>query len=151
MNSFNHYAYGAIGEWMYKQLAGINIDTSAPGYKKIIIRPLVNAKILNTPKDKEAGSSSNLSGKQLQFVNATLQTYYGNISSNWKIENNSLSLDITIPANTTALIYLPTSNETAIKENNIPITTKPADFIIKEKGNAHVAVQVGSGKYHFTF
>ena len=151
MNSFNHYAYGAIGEWMYKQLAGINIDTSAPGYKKIIIRPLVNAKILNTPKEKGAGSNSNLSEKQLQFVNATLQTYYGNISSNWKIENNSLSMDITIPANTTALIYLPTSNETAIKENNIPIITKPADFIIKEKGNAYVAVQVGSGKYHFTF
>lgn len=88
MNSFNHYAYGAIGEWMYRNIAGINIDEAAPGYKKIIIKP------------RPGGGLTNAS--------ATLQTYYGNVSSGWKLQTDgSLVLDVEIPANTTAKIFLP--------------------------------------------
>ncbi len=150
MNSFNHYAYGAIGDWMYKQLAGIKIDPSAPGYKKIIIRPLTNAKVLNMPENAAPAAAGTIPGKGLQSVAATLQTYYGEISSSWKIDNGSLSMDVEIPANTTALIYLPTNNEASIKENNLPIAGNQA-FEIKEKGTGFVVVQAGSGKYHFTF
>jgi alpha-L-rhamnosidase len=88
MNSFNHYAYGAIGEWMYRNVAGINTDEAAPGYKKIIIRPTV--------------------GGNLTHASASLQTYYGKVSSGWKIETDgSLVLEVEIPANTTARIFVP--------------------------------------------
>lgn len=88
MNSFNHYAYGAIGEWMYRNVAGINTDEAAPGYKKIIIRPRA--------------------GGGLTHASATLQTYYGKLSSEWKLQTDgSLVLDVEIPANTTAKIFIP--------------------------------------------
>jgi alpha-L-rhamnosidase len=88
MNSFNHYAYGAIGEWMYRNIAGLNIDETAPGYKKIIIKPRP--------------------GGGLTHASATLQTYYGKLSSEWKINtDNRFVLDVEIPANTTATIFLP--------------------------------------------
>src|SRR6185295_7863043 len=66
MNSFNHYAYGAIGDWMYRVVAGIDTDEDRPGYKRIRIKPHP--------------------GGSLTFANADLMTYYGKISSHWKVE-----------------------------------------------------------------
>lgn len=87
MNSYNHYAYGAIGDWMYRHMAGINSDPSAPGYKKINIIP------------KPGGGITNASGE--------LNTPYGLVSSSWKIEGNVFKLDVQIPANTSATVVLP--------------------------------------------
>lgn len=87
MNSYNHYAYGAIGDWMYRNMAGINADPSAPGYKKIVIAP------------KPGGGIKN--------VSASLNSPYGIISSTWKIENGLFKLDVIVPANTTAKVVLP--------------------------------------------
>lgn len=85
MNSFNHYAYGSIGDWMYQKLAGIQI--LEPGYKKSLIAP----KFI----------------KGITEVKAKLETVYGTLSSAWKCENGMISVEIEIPANTTALIRLP--------------------------------------------
>ncbi len=121
MNSFNHYAYGAIGDWMYRVLAGIDTDKEAPGYKKIIIKPYVDGKIVNAADNnnewsKLPGLNSGIQGgKSLSSVAADLQTYYGKISSHWKIGNRKLSLEVEIPANTSAIIYLPTGKAEAIK------------------------------------
>lgn len=87
MNSYNHYAYGAIGDWMYRNMAGINPDESAPGYKKIRIAP------------KPGGKISSVAGE--------LDTPYGKLSSSWKIENGLFKLDVLVPANTTATVILP--------------------------------------------
>lgn len=87
MNSYNHYAYGAIGDWMYRNMAGINGDESAPGYKKITIRP------------KPGASITSVSGE--------LDTPYGLLKSSWKIENGIFKLDVLVPANTTATVILP--------------------------------------------
>lgn len=87
MNSYNHYAYGAIGDWMYRNITGINGDTLVPGYKKIHITP------------KPGGGITHASGE--------LNTPYGWVTSSWKIENSLFKLDVRIPANTSAIVVLP--------------------------------------------
>jgi alpha-L-rhamnosidase len=74
MNSFNHYAYGAIGDWLYRVAAGIDTYDSAPGYKKIRIMPHP--------------------GDSLTYMNADLDTYYGRVASYWKHEGGHLTLDV---------------------------------------------------------
>lgn len=85
MNSFNHYAYGAIGDWMYRVVAGIEIGE--PGYKHIIIQPHPD--------------------KRLAYAKASYESVYGKITSGWEIKGDSTVVNVTIPANTTATIILP--------------------------------------------
>lgn len=128
MNSFNHYAYGAIGDWMYRVIAGIDTEEDAPGYRHIIIRP--------TP------------GGSLTQANASLKTYYGQITSNWQTQNGQLVLDVEVPANTTATVYLPVKENSTVQEGGQPISTqKDIKVIAGEKGKT--VIQIGSGKYHF--
>lgn len=87
MNSFNHYAYGAIGEWMYNTAAGIELDPDEPGYKHIIIRPQP--------------------GEGLTWAKAELVSRYGKIACSWKVDGGKLKVDIKIPPNTRATVILP--------------------------------------------
>jgi alpha-L-rhamnosidase len=108
MNSYNHYAYGAIGDWMYRVTSGIDTDPDGPGYKKIIIKPTV--------------------GGKLTYANAAYETPYGKLTSNWKIEGDTFYLDVEVPANTTATVFIP-------------------DYSLTE---GYKTQQIGSGSYHFT-
>jgi len=85
MNSFNHYAYGSIGDWIYSTLGGIK--AAAPGYKKIQIAPQIHP--------------------QFTYVNCGYESVYGRIESNWETKDGRFTLHITIPANTTATVVLP--------------------------------------------
>ncbi|MBL8028590.1 MAG: family 78 glycoside hydrolase catalytic domain [Fibrobacteres bacterium] len=87
MNSFNHYAYGAIGEWMYATVAGLDLDPEIPGYKHLLLHP--------TP------------GEGLTHAFAELKTRHGTAFSGWKITGNKITYKFTIPANTYATILLP--------------------------------------------
>ncbi len=128
MNSFNHYAYGAIGDWMYRTVTGIDTEESGVGYKKITIQPHI--------------------GGKLTMASSTLQTYYGQVVSGWKIENGVTTYSIEIPANTTATILLPAKGIDEVTENGVKISgskeVKNAKF---ENGN--VRFEVGSGTYRF--
>ncbi len=126
MNSFNHYAYGAIGDWMYRTVAGIDTYTEAPGYQHIRIMPHI--------------------GGKLTYANADYQTVYGKVSSHWKIENGKLNLDVEIPANTTATVYVPGSD---IMEGGKSVGTLKE---IKSAGteNGYTVLNIGSGTYRFT-
>lgn len=86
MNSYNHYAYGAIGDWMYGTMAGINVDENAPAYKNIIFRPIPD--------------------KRLDFVKASVETRAGLVKSEWKIENDTVTYKFTVPEGATADIIL---------------------------------------------
>jgi alpha-L-rhamnosidase len=125
MNSFNHYAYGAIGDWMYRVAAGLDTYDDAPGYKHIRIEPHI--------------------GGGLTSASAILQTYYGRVISGWKIEDNKVVLVIEIPANTTATVFLPVSNADLITENGSPLS-KDIQAVPGEKGT--ITLKIGSGKYH---
>jgi alpha-L-rhamnosidase len=128
MNSFNHYAYGAIGDWMYRVIAGLDTYEDGPGYKHIKIQPHPGGGLTN--------------------ATATLQTYYGTISSGWSVNGNDLTLDIEIPANTTADIYLPASSKGAITESGIALSAQK-DVQVAASDDQYVVVKAGSGKYHF--
>jgi len=129
MNSYNHYAYGAIGDWMYRVMVGLDTEEDGPGYKKIRIMPHI--------------------GGGFSFAAANLQTRYGKLSSGWKIDNGKLVIDAEIPANTTATIYIPASNADAISENGKPLNSIK-DIQIAGTENNYVLLKVGSGKYQFS-
>ncbi|WP_346908791.1 alpha-L-rhamnosidase [Faecalicatena orotica] len=84
MNSFNHYAYGAIGEWLYRAAAGIECDEKHPGYKHSIIAPHP--------------------GGGLVYVKASYESVYGKIVSDWNVDGNRVTLHVEVPCNTTASI-----------------------------------------------
>lgn len=99
MNSFNHYAYGAIGAWLYQTVAGIEIDPAKPGYKHILIAPRP--------------------GGGLTFAKATFDSVYGPIASAWQIDDAGVfTLDVTIPANTTATVTLPNGDKHEVGSGN---------------------------------
>lgn len=145
MNSFNHYAYGAIGDWMYKILGGINssVKIDETGYKKIIIKPYVDNKLVSKNENNQSEE------EQLTMVQTDLDTYYGKISSHWVKNENQLSMDITIPVNTTAEIHIPTNNVNNITEGNSKLS-KSKEIKIIETNSNEVIVSLGSGAYHFT-
>ncbi len=87
MNSFNHYAYGAIGAWLYQTAAGIQIDPAHPGYKHVFLCPVP--------------------GGELTYVKASLQTLYGELVSSWKLDGNRFEYSVVIPPNTEATVILP--------------------------------------------
>ena len=91
MNSLNHYAYGAIGQWMYERIAGLSPDPDRPGYKHFYVRPLVP--------------------DQLQWARAELQTAYGIAASKWTKEQGRLVLEVVVPPNTTATIEFPSERK----------------------------------------
>ena len=124
MNSFNHYAYGAIGDWMYRVCAGIEIGS--PGYKHILIQPHPN--------------------KKLGFAKASFQSSYGTIASGWETTNGKLIIRVTIPANTTATVVLPVKDIAVITENGIPVAST---FKNIKQGDSDVSIEVGSGEYVF--
>jgi alpha-L-rhamnosidase len=129
MNSYNHYAYGAIGEWMYQNIAGINADSSAPGYKRIKIKSIL--------------------GGGLTEASGSLETYYGTIKSAWKYEGTVLKQKITVPVNTRAEVYLLSEDYTQIREGKKPIESqKLIEFLGSEAGYSKVLL--GSGSYEFS-
>jgi alpha-L-rhamnosidase len=126
MNSFNHYAYGAVGDWLYRVVAGIEIGKI--GYKHILIQPQPTLK--------------------LSFAKAHFESNYGRIESNWERKDGKMRLSVRIPANTTATIALPNAKIEQITEGGKKLADS-ADFKnITTEGQA-VKIDVGSGVYVF--
>ena len=128
MNSFNHYAYGAIGDWMYRKMVGIDTYDDGVGYK--------HSKIMPHP------------GGGFTQASASYKTYYGTISCNWKQEGNDLVMDVSIPANTTATVFIPVRGKTAddITEGG---KAPGAGLQISGEEDGYAVTNIGSGTYHF--
>lgn len=126
MNSFNHYAFGSVGQWLFGTVAGI--DTDGPGYKQIRIEPRP--------------------GGGLTYAKAGYNSIYGRISSDWKIEDGRFTLDVTVPVNTAATVYIPAKDAESITESGLPAGKAEAvQFLRMDNGRAVFAV--GSGQYQF--
>ncbi|GHC60474.1 family 78 glycoside hydrolase catalytic domain [Roseibacillus persicicus] len=104
MNSFNHYAYGAVGEFLYERLAGLAPDPANPGYKHILIQPAFE-------------------GHPLTQASATLETRYGTASNSWKKTDAGIEMTTVIPPNTTATITLP--------KKTLEVTAGTHTFLVK--------------------
>jgi alpha-L-rhamnosidase len=114
---------------MYRVIAGIDTKTDGPGYKQITIKPTI--------------------GGKLQYAAADYETNYGKVSSHWKLDNGNLILDVEIPANTTATIYIPVINNGSVTESGKPLTAD-ASIKLDEPLKGYKVVNVGSGSYHFS-
>jgi len=129
MNSFNHYAYGAIGAWMYAVIGGIDIDPEQPGYKNIIMRPRP--------------------GGGLTHATVELDSMYGKIRSAWKQENDRFDWQVTVPANTTATIYILAKDVSRITESDQPVENINGVTFL-QMGNGAAVLRLVSGTYHFS-
>jgi alpha-L-rhamnosidase len=121
MNSFNHYAYGAIGDWLYRVAAGLDTDSDLPGYKRILIHPQP--------------------GGDLTYAKAEYLSMYGKISIEWRISGKEIFIDIAVPHNTTAHVILPKASPEFIKGSK-------ASFAPCAQG---AETELGSGSYSFSY
>ena len=129
MNSFNHYAYGAIGQFMYERVAGLSPDERNPGYKHFFIRPLI--------------------GGPLESASAELETPYGKAKSAWSKSGDSVSIDAIVPPNTTASCVLPTQTATGVQVNGKALNESDLEIEKDEKGQLKIMIGPGSHKFHF--
>jgi alpha-L-rhamnosidase len=134
MNSFSHYSFGAVCEWMFSNLAGI--DSYGPGFKEITIRPM-------PPSPK-----SNPDHQPINWVRAHYDSIRGRIETSWKREGDEFQLDLTIPPNTTATVFLPTNNRTTIKEGGQGLEDAKGVKLFRVRDDVTV-LAVESGQYHF--
>jgi alpha-L-rhamnosidase len=128
MNSFNHYAYGAIGEWLYRVVAGIEVDPTEPSYKRIVIQPQP--------------------GGQLTYASASLDSMYGLIESKWVLEDDDFQLAVTIPPNTEGIVRLLAQSVEHIAEQGQALDQVTGIREIRQEGKT-VILTLGSGWYHF--
>ncbi len=134
MNSFAHYSFGAVCEWMINDLAGI--QSAGPGYDKIIIHP-------HPPTP-----GSNPVREPIHWVKAHYDSIHGRITSNWKQAKNQFELETKIPANTTATVYLPASSADQITEGGKPLAKAAGVKFLRFDGDSAV-LSIDSGAYHF--
>ena len=127
MNSFNHYAFGAVGEYLYRFVGGI--DTDGPGFRRLSIAPQP--------------------GAGLTQARTSYDSPTGKISSAWQIADGIFSLDVTVPPNTTATIHVPAADAAAVCEGGRPAAKAAGlEFLRVEQGTA--VYRAGSGRYQFT-
>lgn len=126
MNSFNHYSLGSCGEWLYQTVAGI--DSEGPAFKRIVIKPVP--------------------GGKLNKVKGQLRTIHGLVTSAWSTANGTFTLAATIPANTTATVYVPAKDAAGVTESGKPAATADGVKFLRMENEAAVYA-VGSGSYRF--
>ncbi len=124
--SHSHPMYGSVIRWLFKDLAGINPDPEKPGFKHIIIKPLISG--------------------DLTYVSAGYNSIYGEIKSNWKIVDKNFHLNVEIPSNTTATVFVPSIDKKNMKINTISKWGK-VEFVKSEKGRT--IYTISPGKYEF--
>ncbi|WP_433744445.1 family 78 glycoside hydrolase catalytic domain [Paenibacillus amylolyticus] len=131
MNSFNHYAYGAIGEWLYRYVAGIRSDEHQPGFRLVHIEPQP--------------------GPGLDWVEASLETMYGQVASSWhRLAEGEMEIRVHIPVNTRGTVRLPGAGAQLILEQGKPLEQVSEVQDIRTIGD-DVEVRLGSGSYQFTY
>ena len=128
--SHNHVMFGDVSAWFYQTLAGIRPDPSAPGFKRIIIKPSIVG--------------------DLKWVKGSYNSGYGLIASSWKIDGNKLTLTVTIPPNTSAAVWVPAKDVSSVREDGLA-DTKSSGVASSAKMQGNCAVmEIGSGTYVFT-
>jgi alpha-L-rhamnosidase len=130
MNSFNHYAYGAVGDWMYRDMAGLDIDPAAPGYKHLLVHPMP--------------------GGGFTSVNAAHESIYGRVASSWTLDKDTFALTVDVPANTRATIRLSRATSSEVTLDGKPLAIGDGVTASRKEGPDAV-VDVGSGRYRFTY
>jgi alpha-L-rhamnosidase len=124
-----HHPFGAcLGSFLFLKIAGIRADPAGPGFEKVIIRPVRG---------------------DLTRAQARYDSIRGPIASDWERETNRFALHVSIPVNTTAIVYLPAKNAEAITESGKPLTQASNVKFLRVEGK-YAVVAINSGDYSFT-
>jgi alpha-L-rhamnosidase len=124
MNSFNHYAFGSIGEWMYENILGINPDFHSPGFRHFILKPIP--------------------GGTLAWAKGSYDSFSGKIESGWTKEGNRFEYSFTIPPNTSATVYIPAKSA---EKASIMVDKSEGDFRNTGFEKGYAIFEIESGTY----
>jgi alpha-L-rhamnosidase len=137
MNSFNHYSYGAVSEWFFRFMAGIEADESVPGFKHFVLQPV--------PDTRNVAENEKITN-----VSAEYGSYYGKIKSQWERKADGIyRYTVTVPANTSATLYLPKCNgavcvtQNGVTAGNVEGVTS---YVVE---NERFVIELESGSYVF--
>jgi alpha-L-rhamnosidase len=130
MNSFNHYAYGSIGEFLYRVLAGLNLDEECPGYRHVYVTPHLD--------------------QVFSYASVTYASMIGPIRAGWQRDKTTVTIDVEFPPNTTATVWLPDARVDDILESNSSVNEAEGVISIDARPKG-VSIDVGSGAYHFHY
>jgi alpha-L-rhamnosidase len=122
MNSFNHYSLGSVGEWLFRHVAGIELDPEEPGFRRFVLQPFV--------------------GAGLDFARAFHRTLHGEIRSEWTLSGERLNWSIVVPPNTSARVYIPSEPGARVDTDGLAVTRREDRFVVID--------DVPAGRYTFT-
>lgn len=128
MNSFNHYAYGAVGQWLYQTVIGLDIDPERPGYRHAFIRPVP--------------------GPGFTRARGELRSLYGRMAVEWRVSRRDFCLRVAMPPNTTATVILPVRSAARVREGGLPLSRRAGVGAVRTLADG-VACEIGSGRYEF--
>lgn len=126
MNSFNHYALGSCGQWLFAGVAGIAQSADSVGFEHITIKPQF--------------------GGSITAADATYMSIRGRISGRWRLEGDLLSLDLTIPPNVEAAVKIPGGENATIRESSQPLN-EVAGILSRTDSGSQTILKLGSGTY----
>jgi alpha-L-rhamnosidase len=128
-SSQNHFMLGQIQEWFYHDLAGIQDAPDSPGFKRIVIAP------------QPVGD--------VTWVNASYNSIRGKIASNWQRDGRKFTLEVSIPANTVATVFVPAESAVSVTDSGKPIAQNLGITLLRME-NGHAVYAIGSGHYQFS-
>lgn len=125
MNSFNHYSLGSVGEWLFRHVAGIELDPEAPGFREFLLRPWI--------------------GTELHWVRASYATMHGTIASEWRRHGRRFDWRIRVPANTRATLWIPTVSGGPVETDGLALLRREPGFAVcsAAAGEYHLLSEVG--------
>lgn len=129
MNSFNHYSLGSVGEWLYRFVAGIDQAANSFGFERPVLRPHPDG--------------------SLTWAGATLRSRRGSISSRWRLDGETLVIDVAVPPGVTADVHVPSSNPAATGAGGGITPTRVGRFCGR-RGMGEAIFEVGPGTHHIT-
>jgi alpha-L-rhamnosidase len=121
MNSFNHYSLGSVGEWLFRHVAGIELDPAKPGFQQFVLRPFP--------------------GPGLDFARASYRTLHGEILSDWQCTGGKFIWTVRVPANCTARVCIPGEPGKEVSTDGLPFLGWEDHFAVCE---------APAGRYTFT-
>jgi len=127
MNSFNHYCFGSVGAWLFSTVAGLAPAADAVGYDRVVVRP------------RPGGS--------IRWARASHQSVRGEISSSWELSEDGFALDVRVPCNARAEVWLPTNDPARVTESGRPLAEAHGVALLETRGT--IVLSVGSGDYRF--
>ena len=129
MNSFNHYAFGSVGDWLYSMLGGLAPSPDGPGYRHSLIRPRP--------------------GGTVTWARTSLDSRHGRIAVSWRRTGDRFTLDLELPVNTSADVELPAAKDGAVLEGDVPADRAQGVHDVR-RDDVVTRLRVGSGRYSFT-